>query len=335
MKKAVIFGGAGFVGTFFSKYLLENELFEKVYIVDIEDPNKNKSKYLLDIHNSKKIQYIHGDVRKKINLDIEKIDLIANFAAIHREPGHENNEYYETNLPGAENVCDFATRTNCKNIIFTSSISPYGPCEDVKDENTIPTPETAYGGSKLAAEKIHRIWKEQSNENNLIIARPGVIFGPGEGGNVTRLIKAVTNRYFLYMGNKETRKAGIYIKELCLALGWGMQKISSNNNLILMNLTMNPGPSIYEYVQEICNVNKIKRNIFSVPFSLILFSSIIIEFLLRPFGVKHPFNPVRIKKLVRSNNIHPGFLVENNYQYKYSLHDAMSDWKRECPEDWK
>ena len=39
------------------------------------------------------------------------VGLIANFAAVHREPGHEDYEYFECNLLGAENVCDWAERT--------------------------------------------------------------------------------------------------------------------------------------------------------------------------------------------------------------------------------
>ena len=67
----------------------------------------------------------------------EEIDLIANFAAVHREPGHEEYEYFECNIKGAENICNWAERTNCQKIIFTSSIAPYGPSEDIKDESSV------------------------------------------------------------------------------------------------------------------------------------------------------------------------------------------------------
>ena len=35
-------------------------------------------------------------------------DVIFNFAAVHRTPGHEDHEYFETNIRGAENVVAFA-----------------------------------------------------------------------------------------------------------------------------------------------------------------------------------------------------------------------------------
>ena len=46
----------------------------------------------------------------------EEIDLVANFAAIHREPGHEDHEYYRCNLLGAENVCDWAEKIGCQKL---------------------------------------------------------------------------------------------------------------------------------------------------------------------------------------------------------------------------
>ena len=86
---------------------------------------------------------------------------------------------------------------------------PYGTSEVTKDESSLPVPACAYGGSKLAAEKIHLCWQNgDSADRHLVIVRPGVVFGPGEGGNVSRLVKAVLHRYFFYMGNKDTRKAG-------------------------------------------------------------------------------------------------------------------------------
>lgn len=56
-----------------------------------------------------------------------------------------------------------------------------------------------------------------------MIARPGAVFGPDERGNVSRLIKAVFGRYFFYMGNRDTRKAGTYVKELCNAMLWVLE----------------------------------------------------------------------------------------------------------------
>jgi len=265
------------------------------------------------------------------------VTLVANFAAVHREPGHEDWEYYETNLYGAENVCAWAEAVGCKHIIFTSSIAPYGPSEATKDESSLPVPVSAYGGSKLAAEKIHMCWQNGDSANrHLVIVRPGVVFGPGEGGNVSRLVKAVLHHYFFYMGNKDTRKAGVYVKELCNAMWWVLQRQDTTGERVsLFNMTMNPGPTIRDYAETVCKVAGVKRWIHSVPYRVLWVAAYLIDVFARPLGIKHPFSPVRIRKLVRSNNILPSYLVNNEYPYRYTLEAAFADWKQSCPEEWR
>lgn len=336
---AVVFGGAGFIGSLFAKYLLDNGFFDKVYLFDLESFEEKDSSYRRgNIFNDSRLQVIVGDVRKLIEWSPdEKVTLTANFAAVHREPGHKDFEYYETNLLGAKSVCAWAERVGCNRIIFTSSISPYGPSEAVKDEQALPVPATAYGGSKLAAEKIHQIWQAKDDVNRrLVIVRPGVVFGPGEGGNVSRLIKAVLHRYFFYMGNRATRKAGVYVKELCNAMWWVLQQQEAKDERVsLFNMSMNPGPSIEEYVNAVCTVAGVKRTVPAVPYPLLLTAAYAIDAIARPLGISHPFSPVRIRKLVRSNNILPTYLAENGYPYQYTLESAFADWKQSCPEEWQ
>jgi GlcNAc-P-P-Und epimerase len=332
-RKCVIFGGAGFIGSHFAEYLIANDLASDVYLADIRPVRPSFS------FDKSRIHYIELDVRKPIDPQAlpDDVTLVANFAAVHREPGHKDWEYYETNLYGAENVCSWAEAVGCKNIIFTSSISPYGPSEEARDETSLPVPISAYGGSKLVAEKIHMCWQNRDSANrHLVIVRPGVVFGPGEGGNVSRLVKAVLHRYFFYMGNRNTRKAGAYVKELCHAMWWVLQRQhAAGEHVSLFNMSMNPGPSIQDYVDAVCKVSGASRWVPSVPYPVLLGISLIIEAIARPLGIKHPFSPVRIRKLVRSNNILPTFLIENGYRYRYTLESAFTDWKQACPEEWR
>lgn len=336
-KVCVIFGGCGFIGTFFAHHLIENHDVTKVYLYDNESLDDKPFEFRRKlIASHPQIEIIIGDVRKPIEwIPSEPVDLIANFAAVHREPGHEDYEYYECNLLGAENVCNWAENIGCNKIIFSSSIAPYGPSEDIRDEQSIPVPSTAYGGSKLAAEKIHQIWQVKENNNQLVIVRPGVVFGPGEGGNVSRLIKAVRRRYFLYTGNQKTRKAGTYVKELCRAIMWVIDsEKSKKEGISIFNMSMNPGPSVKEYVNSIARVAGMNVFIPSVPSFLLYIVAYFIDFFSKPLRIEHPFSPVRIGKLIRSNNILPTYLVENGYDYKYTLDEALYDWKIDCPEDW-
>jgi len=300
---------------------------------------KNKNRiYGIDLKRSTNAQFIL-DVREVLKCPKlpKKIDLIINLAAIHREPGHQPNEYFDTNILGAENVTLFAEKVNCNHIIFTSSISPYGIEDKLKDEETVPCPNTPYGSSKLAAEKIHIAWQNRDIKNRILtIVRPGVVFGKGEGGNMSRLVKLIHKNFFFYMGNKYTRKAGIYVKELVNQILWVHEKQVKNKlpKITLFNATMWPNPSISDYVNSVKKVAGIKRIVPSVPYWFLMSFGFIFEFIFKALGKQNPFSPVRLRKLVRPNLVKPSFLLKNKYKPIYTLRSALEDWKKEDPELW-
>jgi nucleoside-diphosphate-sugar epimerase len=339
MSQCVVFGGVGFIGTHIASHLLANDRVDRVWLADVAPTHPDTwPKQLQEAHRQGRVQCVTVDVRQPIDhakLPTEA-EMVVNLAAIHREPGHERYEYFATNLPGADNVCAWAERTHCQQMIFTSSIAPYGPTEERKDETSLPVPISAYGASKLAAEKIHLAWQRADNRRKLVIVRPGVVFGPGEGGNVTRMIRAVVGRYFFYMGNRQTRKAGGYVKELCFALTWVMEwQERTGTNVALFNFSMDPAPTVEEYVEAICRVSQVQRFIPSVPYTLLLGASYPIDLVTRAFGFHQPISPVRVRKLVRSNNIVPGFLRANGYSYQYTLERALADWRMDRPDEWR
>jgi NAD dependent epimerase/dehydratase family enzyme len=54
----------------------------------------------------------------------------------------------------------------------------------------------------------------------------------------------------------------------------------------------------------------------------------------RAFGIKVPLNPMRVRKLFRSNNVWPEQLRALGYEYHYTLESALRDWKQDLPEDF-
>ena len=92
----------------------------------IEKLRQSNNIFGFDLKKTKFTQLIF-DIRKDLDKSKlqKKIDLIINLAAVHREPGHKPNEYFDTNILGAENITKFAEMVKCNKIIFTSSISPY------------------------------------------------------------------------------------------------------------------------------------------------------------------------------------------------------------------
>lgn len=104
------------------------------------------------------------------------------------------------------------------------------------------------------------------------------------------------------MYNRDTRKAGTYVKELCVATDSTLQRQKSQgDNFTLFNMSMNPGPSIQEYVEAecVCNVSEVSCSVPVIPYPVILGCAYTMKVIARPLGIQHPFNPVLIRKLAR------------------------------------
>jgi hypothetical protein len=109
----------------------------------------------------------------------------------------------------------------------------------------------------------------------------------------------------------------------------------TGTDVSLFNFSMDPAPTVEEYVNTIFHVAKVRHFIPSVPYALLLAASYPIEAVSRPLGLHQPISPVRIRKLVRSNNIVPGFLRAQGYPFQYTLEQALADWFRDRPEEWR
>lgn len=142
--------------------------------------------------------------------------------------------------------------------------------------------------------------------------------------------------YFVYLGNRNTRKAGSYVKELCHALFFMHEKQSEDQiPVTIFNMSMDPGPSIEEYVDTVCEVAGKKTWILDFPYSIVLLASRFINFFAGAAGIKNnPIHPLRIKKLGRSNNVRPTVLLDSGYIYHYDLRGAFDDWRKDMPAEW-
>ena len=127
MNDVIIFGGSGFIGSHLIKYLNTNGVIPLVCDI-IEKPLLKNLRY-----NFRCI-----DVRKPFDIDLsdKNVSIIYNLAAISKSPGHEPQEYYETNINGAKNISNFAEEKNINTIIFTSTIAVYGYSENPCLENS-------------------------------------------------------------------------------------------------------------------------------------------------------------------------------------------------------
>lgn len=333
----IIFGGTGFIGTHLAKLLKEVHPECTIYDLDLIKPGNplptvKNYKPALKEGERHPAHYIYCDVRKSI--DIENIaftsdDVIFNFAAVHRTPGHPDHAYFETNILGAENVTAFAEKHDIKKLVFTSSIAPYGAAEDEKFETTLPTPNTPYGISKLVAEKIHQIWQAKNQvERQLTIVRPGVVFGKGENGNFTRLYWSIRGGKFAYPGRKDTIKACIYVKELVRFMFYRLEHHAQG--VELYNCCYEPAYTIEHICEAMKKVTSLNRHIMDIPNGVIMPVACVIGALGAPMGIC----PARVRKLQISTNICGKKLAESGYQFKWTFEEALNDWFEDNNKMW-
>lgn len=322
----IIFGGSGFIGTHLIHLLKEKYTEAGIYVLDIVMPGEEGVVPGV-VEKNDGVEYIRCDVRGEIKVDINTTpeDIVFNLAAVHRTPGHKDNEYFETNIRGAENVTQWCEKAGIRRMVFTSSIAPYGAAEELKTEDTLPTPNTPYGISKLVAEKIHESWAAKNN-GQLIIARPGIVYGKGEHGNMTRLYSGIKKRYFFYT-RKDTIKACIYVKELVGFFMWALE----NNKNGVWNCTFEPAYNIKQICEAMKKATGLKRFIPTLPGKLLVGIATIVG----PIGGKVVgIHPARVKKLMISTNICGKKLKGSGYRFNWSLEESFRDWYEDCDEQY-
>jgi nucleoside-diphosphate-sugar epimerase len=326
----IIFGGSGFIASHLIDTIKRDCLVEGDRILALDTVMPGEVGCVPGaVERIEGVEYARCDVRFPIKvegLNPTFDDIVFDLAAVHRTPGHRNMEYYETNIRGAENVTSFASKHGIARILFTSSIAVYGSGEELKMEASLPSPETAYGSSKLVSEKIHEVWQAGKKERRLVILRPGVVFGKGEQGNFSRMHKGVKGRYFFYAGRKDTIKACIYVKDLA---GFMKQRIIDIGapGVELFNCSHYPAPTVEAICEDVKEVSGLKRKIPVIPgWALKIAASAA-----GPLGGERlGIHPDRVRKLMVSTNISGERMSESGYQFRYSLKEALSDWMTEC-----
>ena len=214
------------------------------------------------------------------------------------------------------------------NLWFTSSISVYGPSEEPKTEALELCPQSAYGKSKLEAERIHCLWVDKDCCRKLLIVRPAVIFGAGENGNFTKLAKAMKRGAFIYPGRRDTIKGCGYVEDLVGSL---LFMDEQSDNFKLYNFCYPCSYTIQEICETFAEVAKFGLPLGTIPLRLMVSVARVFQFF-NDYGVKNGIHPARIYKLVQSTNIVPAELIKRKYPYRTDLKKGLQRWLADDPE---
>ncbi|MEP3387670.1 MAG: NAD(P)-dependent oxidoreductase [Reichenbachiella sp.] len=316
--KILITGGSGFIGTHLSKFLSSKKAIEQIISIDL-NPSKNRSS---------QFKTIIGDIRDETLLNqlysVDKIDCCIHLAALCKEPGFEWKEYFETNHEGTKNVIGLCEKLNIQKIIFTSTMMVYKAGEEKKTEEDLTDPDTAYGISKLLAEKELEKWKSCGLDRELKIIRPAVVFGENENANFTRLYKSLRKGFFPYVGKKTTIKSNIYVHELISFIHFLLLQSTKHD---IYNFGFPDSSPMSNITDTFCKVFGFKTFRPTIPLNVMIFAARIFQ-LLNRIGLKNDVHPRRIEKLYYSTHIQPKAALDVGYEFKFNLQSGLEDWKK-------
>lgn len=320
-RTCVLFGGCGYIGRNWQQRLAARKRFHRIVLADLRPPAGKLPPA---------VEFVRCDVRQPVAPQLPAVapEWLFNFAAIHREPGHAREEYFDTNLAGARHVCAFADQTGCRNILFTSSIAVYGPTSGATSEASPLYPSSPYGISKLCAELIHEAWQRSHDGRRLCVCRPGVIYGPGDPGNILRMIRAVKKGYFFFPGSRNLRKSYGYIEGLLDSFEFMM---SRDQPRLTCNYVERETESLGTLVQIVQKRLGKKMPVLTAPLPLLEMVAALAQLLT---AGRSPLHPVRVRKTAMSTHIVPEALDKAGFHFRYDFTASLEDWARKSPEDF-
>lgn len=157
-KRAVVIGGAGFIGSYVVKELL-NQQYDVLIIDNMSTGKKENvpheaSLALEDIRNY-----------ESLLTHIQEGDIIFLLAALVSVPIslEKPHEGHENNIRGMYNVFEVARVKHAFGVIFSSSAAVYGNKEGIVTEQDSISPETPYGLHKAIGEQMAKLYTECFN----------------------------------------------------------------------------------------------------------------------------------------------------------------------------
>ncbi len=175
-KKALVTGGAGAIGTFLVRVLLENN---KVIVVD-----DLSSGNLINLPRCKNLTFIKGTILDNNVMEeilSKRIDVIFHLAAHFANQNSVEHPAADlkTNILGTLKILEKIKTNNKVKFIYASSPCVYGNKDECNESDQRFSPETPYAISKLAGERYVKFYTDHYGVKTVIL-RYFNSFGPFE-----------------------------------------------------------------------------------------------------------------------------------------------------------
>jgi UDP-glucose 4-epimerase len=195
MKKIIIFGGSGFIGSYFCEYLLKKKYIITIY--DLTKPN----------FSHKSLKFIKGNIVNKNDVinAIKGHNFVMNFAgwADIETADSAHTEVIDQNVIGNLNILEGSRKHKVNKFVYASTMYVF----------------SKYGGFYKASKQISEIIVNQYNLKfglNFSILRFGSLYGPGssKGNSIYDLITdALKNKQLNYWGSGEEIRQFIHARD--------------------------------------------------------------------------------------------------------------------------
>ncbi|MCT9011313.1 dTDP-glucose 4,6-dehydratase [Streptomyces rhizosphaerihabitans] len=158
MEKVLVTGGAGFIGSHFTRRLLQDDSITKVTVLDALTYAGNR-KNLQTALSSPKFTFVHGNILDRaLTLQLmSEHDAVVHFAAeshVDRSLSDAGN-FVSTNVLGTQTLLDCAWRTGIRKFLHASTDEVYGslPSGSAMEYDQL-RPTVPYSASKAASDMI-------------------------------------------------------------------------------------------------------------------------------------------------------------------------------------
>ncbi len=283
-QKVLVTGGTGFTGGHLCRGLAK--LGYEVRAL-VRSPEKAASLV------SAGIEIVTGDIRDKASLlkAASGCEVVYHIAATYRQEGLPEQEFWDVNVNGTENMLEAAARFGVSRFVHCSTVGVHGHiAHPPADESAPYNPGDAYQESKLAGEKLALNYFRTRGLPGVVF-RPAGIYGPGDT-RFLKLFRHIKSGRFRMIGSGEVFYHLTYIDDLVDGILFcGTKKEALGNIYILAGehaMTLN------EFARTIADILGVKLSRLHIPFLPIYAASFLCEKLCKPFGIEPPIYRRRV-----------------------------------------